>query len=135
MAVDALCKQLAHGALIRSNDDVPRLSKLPTRILNGFWKNRPVTDDEDSRPYLDTEFMDGYNVRSVLIELNIGQWKERGLGIVESAVYSPTSDGCYLRILPETLDAEFLSVRASSKKVGDDGSMVSDDEDVLRVCR
>jgi hypothetical protein len=43
-----------------------------------------VTDDEDSRPYLDTEFMDGYNVRSVLIELNIGQWKERErLGIVE----------------------------------------------------
>jgi hypothetical protein len=39
--------------------------------------DEPVTDDEDSRPYLDTEFMDGYNVRSVLIELNIGQWKER----------------------------------------------------------
>jgi hypothetical protein len=91
-----------------------------------------VTDDEDSRPYLDTEFMDGYNVRSVLIELNIGQWKEREIGDRRGrAVYSPTSDGCYLRILPETLDAEFLSVRASSKKVGDDGSMVSDDEDTF----
>jgi hypothetical protein len=49
--------------------------------------------------------MDGYNVRSVLIELNIGQWKERekiGDRRGRSTVYSPTSDGCYLRILPET---------------------------------
>jgi hypothetical protein len=133
--VDALCKQLAHGALIRSNDDVPSYPKLPTRILNGFcWRiDEPVTDDEDSRPYLDTEFMDGYNVRSVLIELNIGQWKERErLGIVEVEVpCTPrrVMDAIFA-FYQRPLDAEFLSaIRASSKKVGDDGSMVSDDED------
>ena len=134
-SVNTLCEQLAHGALIECDDEIPIYPDLPSRILEGVqWRlDEPVCTDEESKAYLDTTFMDGYNVRFMYIELTIGLWQERErLGIVEielPCTPRQVMDAIYT-FYQRPVCTEFLeAIRAPDRKVDESEDMMMVEED------